>query len=254
MNYKINRPDAYYLRGALPDVERRRDEYVASVFGSAALAYITIIHANEALDLLQARCPREFAGARRYVNRLTGTKAATGEMRKVELAIGDQLAHGSDKAWMADFGNAAYGRVLPQLTALQTAVANALGRYPGIADINAAAAVVVAQSLAKEAVEYVRRRAAEFTAFTLTTHDGRRMSVSSALASMSCAGVEFCLRNIALMLIDKRLPYDVDWTKDQSVMTGLKAVLNTMADPAMWAYARDKADELNKTTDKQTKQ
>ena len=123
------RPDAYYLRGALPDVEQSRDEYVGSVFGAAALAYIAIIHANEALDLFEERCPREFAEARRYVNRLTGTKATIGEMRKVELAIGDQLAHGSDKAWMADFGNAAYGRVLPQLTALQTAVANALGRY-----------------------------------------------------------------------------------------------------------------------------
>lgn len=245
------RPDAYYLRGALPDVEQSRDEYVGSVFGSAALAYIAIIHAAEALDLFEERCPREFAEARRYVNRLTGTKATIGEMRKVELAVGDQLAHGSDKAWMADFGNAAYGRVLPQLTALQTAVANALGRYPGIADINASAAVVVAQSLAKEAVEYVRRRAAKFTAFTLTTHDGRRMSVSSALASMSCAGVEFCLRNIARMLIDKHLPCDADLARDPSVTTGLKAVLNTMADPAMWAYARDKADELNSKDVKQ---
>lgn len=248
------RPDAYYLRGALPDVERRRDEYVASVFGSAALAYISIIHANEALDLLQARCPREFAGARRYVNRLAGTKAATGEMRKVELAIGDQLAHSSDKAWMADFGNAAYERVLPQVTALQTAIANALGRYPSLPDRNTCAAMVVAQSLAHEAVEYAKRRAVKFTNFTITTHDGRRMSVSSSLASMSCAGIDFCLKNIALMLIDKHLPQDVDLAQDQSVMVGLKAVLNTMADPAMWAYARDKADRLNKTTDKQTKQ
>ena len=36
---------------------------------------------------------------------------------------------------------------------------------------------------------------------------------------------------------------------DPSVITGLKAVLNVMADPQTWIYARDKADELNKVTD-----
>ena len=38
---------------------------------------------------------------------------------------------------------------------------------------------------------------------------------------------------------------DTDIAADPSVMTGLKAVLNTMADPKTWAYARDKADSLN---------
>lgn len=112
-------------------------------------------------------------------------------------------------------------------------------------DRNTCAAVVVAQSLAHEAAEYVKRRAAKFTNFTITTHDGRRMSVSSSLASMSCAGIDFCLKNIARMLIEKHLPHDVDLAADPSVMTGLKAVLNTMADPKTWAYARDKADSLN---------
>lgn len=245
MNYKIDKPNAYWLRGALPSVEQSRGEYIGSVFGAAALAYISIIHANEAIDLLQARCPRESAEARRYVSRLTGNKATMGEIRKLELAIGDQLAHSSDKDWMADFGNAAYERVLPQVTALQTAIANALGRYRSLPDRNTCAAVVVAQSLAHEAAEYVKRRAAKFTNFTITTHDGRRMSVSSSLASMSCAGIDFCLRNIARTLIEKHLPHDVDLAADTSVMTGLKVVLNTMADPATWAYAREKADSLN---------
>lgn len=97
-----------------------------------------------------------------------------------------------------------------------------------------------------EAAEYVKRRAAKFTNFTITTHDGRRMSVSSRLASMSCAGIDFCLKNIARTLIEKHLPHDVDLAQDPSVMNGLKAVLNVMADPKTWAYARDKADSLNK--------
>lgn len=142
-------------------------------------------------------------------------------------------------------GNAAYERVLPQVTSLQTAIANALGRYPSLPDRNTCAAVVVAQSLAHEAAEYVKRRAAKFTNFTITTHDGRRMSVSSRLASMSCAGIDFCLKNIARILIEKHLPCNVDLAADPSVMNGLKAVLNVMADPKTWAYARDKADRLN---------
>lgn len=239
------KPNAYYMRGALPTVEQSRDEYIGSVYGAAALAYISIMHATEALDMLQERLPGNYKEAKKYASRITGTKASMGEIRRLELAIGDQLAQASSRAWMADFGNAAYERVLPQVTSLQTAIANALGRYAGVPDINACAAVVVAQSLAHEAVEYVKRRAAKFTNFTITTHDGRRMSVSSSLASMSPAGLDFCLKNIARMLIEKHLPHDVDLAADPSVMTGLKAVLNTMADPATWAYARDKADSLN---------
>ncbi len=239
------RPNAYWLRGALPTVEQSRDDYIGSVYGAAALAYMSIMHATEALDMLQERLPGNYDEVRRYASRITGTKEHIGETRKLELAIGDQLAHTSGRAWMADFGNAAYERVLPQVTALQTAIANALGRYPSLPDRNTCAAVVVAQSLAHEAVEYVKRRAAKFTNFTITTHDGRRMSVSSSLASMSCAGIDFCLKNIARILIEKHLPQDVDLAADPSVVTGLKAVLNTMADPATWAYARDKADRLN---------
>ena len=239
------RPNAYYMRGALPSVEQSRDEYIGSVYGAAALAYISIMHATEALDMLQERLPGNYKDAKKYASRITGTKASMGEIRRLELAIGDQLAQASSRAWMADFGNAAYERVLPQVTSLQTAIANALGRYPSLPDRNTCAAVVVAQSLAHEAVEYVKRRAAKFTNFTITTHDGRRMSVSSSLASMSPAGLDFCLKNIARMLIEKHLPHDVDLAAEPSVMTGLKAVLNTMADPATWVYARDKADRLN---------
>lgn len=239
------RPNAYWLRGALPTVEQSRDDYIGSVYGAAALAYISIMHATEAIDMLQERLPGNYKEAKKYASRITGTKASMGEIRRLELAIGDQLAQASSRAWMADFGNAAYERVLPQVTSLQMAIANALGHYPSLPDRNTCAAVVVAQSLAHEAAEYVKRRAAKFTAFTITTHDGRRQSVSSSLASMSCAGIDFCLRNMARLLIDRHLPHDVDLAQDPSVMTGLKAVLNTMADPATWAYAREKADRLN---------
>ena len=44
---KTYRPNAYWMRGALPTVERSKDEYIGSVYGAAALAYIAMIHATE---------------------------------------------------------------------------------------------------------------------------------------------------------------------------------------------------------------
>ena len=244
--------NAYLMRGALPSVERSRDEYTGSVFGSAALAYITIIHATDALDMMQERLPELYDDRqiRKYINRMTGTKASMGEIRKLTLAIGELLAHDCDKAWVADFGNAAYEKVQPYTEKLRIALANALGRYD-VPDINVCAAILVAQSLASEAVEYVKRRSAKFTNFTITMKGKGRQTVSSCLSSMSCSALEYCLRNMARILVEDKLTDDVNIAEDKSVETGLKAVLNVMIDTKTWIYARDKADELNHKSNKQ---
>lgn len=246
------KPNAYLMRGALPSVERSRDEYTGSVFGSAALAYITIIHATDAMDMMQGRLPELYDDRqiRKYINRMTGTKASMGEIRKLTLAIGELLAHDCDKAWVADFGNAAYEKVQPYTEKLRIALANALGRYD-VPDINVCAAILVAQSLASEAVEYVKRRSAKFTNFTIVMKGKGRQTVSSCLSSMSCSALEYCLRNIARILVEDKLTDDVNIAEDKSVETGLKAVLNVMSDTNTWIYARDKADELNHKSNKQ---
>lgn len=245
------KPNAYLMRGALPSVERSRDEYTGSVFGSAALAYITIIHATDAMDMMQERLPELYDDrqVRKYINRMIGTKASMGEIRKLTLAIGELLAHDCDKAWVADFGNAAYEKVQPYTEKLRIALANALGRYD-VPDINVCAAILVAQSLASEAVEYVKRRSAKFTNFTIVMKGKGRQTVSSCLSSMSCSALEYCLRNIARILVEDKLTDDVNIAEDKSVETGLKAVLNVMSDTNTWIYARDKADELNHKSNK----
>lgn len=244
--------NAYLMRGALPSVERSRDEYTGSVFGSAALAYITIIHATDALDMMQERLPDLYKDRtiKKYVNRMVGTKASMGEIRKLDRSIGELLAHDCDKAWMADFGNAAYEKVQPYTEKLRIALANALGRYD-VPDINVCAAILVAQSLASEAVEYVKRRSSKFTNFTILMKGKGRQTVSSCLSSMSCSALEYCLRNIARILVEDKLTDDVNIAEDKSVETGLKAVLNVMSDTNTWIYARDKADELNHKSNKQ---
>mgnify|MGYP000165671919 CR=1 FL=1 len=243
--------NAYFLRGALPSVEKSRDEYTGSVFGSAALAYITIIHTTDALDMMQERLPDLYNDRtiKKYVNRMVGTKASMGEIRKLDRSIGELLAHDCDKAWMADFGNAAYEVVQPYTEKLRVALANALGKY-NVPDINVCAAILVAQSLASEAVEYAKRRSAKFTNFTIVMKGKGRQTVSSCLSSMSCSALEYCLRNIARILVEDKLTDDVNIAEDKSVETGLKAVLNVMSDTNTWIYARDKADELNHKSNK----
>lgn len=240
------KPNAYLMRGALPSVEQSRDEYTGSVFGAAALAYITIIHATDAIDMLQDRLPDLYKDRtiKKFINIMIGTKASMGNIRKLTLAIGDLLAHDCDRAWVADFGNAAYEIVQSYTETLRNAIANALGKY-NVPDRNVCAAFVVAQSLASEAVEYVKRRSSKFTNFTILMKGKGRQTVSSCLSSMSCSTIEYCLRNITQQLLDKWLPDDIDLSQDKSVETGLKAVLNVMADTNTWIYARNKADELN---------
>lgn len=242
------------MRGALLSVEQSRDEYTGSVFGAAALAYITIIHATDAIDMMQKRLPDLYKERtiKKFVNIMLGTKASMGEIRRLTLSIGDLLAHDCDRAWVMDFGNAAYEKVQPYTEKLRVALANALGKY-NVPDINVCAAILVAQSIASEAVEYVKRRASKFTNFTIVMKDKGRQTVSSCLSSMSCATIEYCLRNIAQQLIEKWLPDDVNLAEDKSVETGLKAVLNVMADTDTWIYARDKADELNNVEHKNNK-
>lgn len=249
------KPNAYLLRGALPSAERSRDEYTGSVFGAAALAYITIIHTTDALDSMQERLPDLYKDRKikKFINCMVGTKASMGNIRMLTLSIGDLLAHDCDKAWVMDFGNAAYEKIQPYTEKLCVALANALGKY-NVPDINVCAAILVAQTLASEAVEYVKRRSEKFKNFTILMKGKGRQTVSSCLSSMSCAKIEYCLRNIAQQLIDKWLPDDIDLSKDKSVETGLKAVLNVMADTNTWIYARDKADELNNVEHKNNEQ
>lgn len=65
--------------------------------------------------MMQERLPELYDDrqVRKYINRMTGTKASMGEIRKLDRSTGELLAHDCDKAWMADFGNAAYEKALP---------------------------------------------------------------------------------------------------------------------------------------------
>ena len=235
-----------YMTNAMRSAEQNRDEYIGSVYGGAALGLIASIHAADAIDLLQERCPQLYKGAiKRYCGDIMGAGDRMGQLRKLEIAINSQLAKKQDTAWMTDFGIAANEAVEAHITKLRTAIANCLGRFPGIPDTNVCAAVIVAQSLAHEAAAYIDRRAKLFENFTIEDHDGYKRRVSFVLRTMSCAGLSHSLKRLAAELVEKHLTDDLDLLADASVEIGCKAVLNKLASVDTWVFAREKAERLN---------
>lgn len=240
-------PARNYLAAAMPSLLHSRDEYIASVFGSAALGLVATMAALDAIDILNERLPKLIRGRlRRYVNDIAGRNGDIGHAERVTRAANAMLRHRQDTAWMADFGLSVGQQAQPHLMRCRNAIANALGRHPRVPDPNACAAVVLAQSLAHEQAAYVSRRAARFTAYTVETPDGQR-NVAWLLRTMSCQPLDHALKQIADELLRPNLPPGFDLLADPSVATGCKAVLNTLACTDTWATARDKADQLNPT-------
>lgn len=234
------------MDAAIPSIEQSREKYIVSVYGAAALAYIAIIHTNEAMDLMQWRTPGLIRRkAKMAYRRIYGLDGHVGLIRMLELSINEKWVNKADGAWVADFGNATYERAEPHIIRLQNAIANVLGRYHGVPDINVCAAVVLAQSIAHEQVQYVKRRAELLRNYTVLNHDRQRTTVSSALSSMSCATLDHALRTIAISMLEHNVPLDFDLASDPTVLTGLKSVLNVLADTRTWIFAREKADSLN---------
>lgn len=222
-----------------------RDEYIASVYGSAALGLVATMAALDATDMLEERLPHLLRRRLRHLARnITGRPGFPGHAEQVTRAVNAMLTHKQDTAWMADFGLAVSERVESHLLRFRNAIANAFGRHQRVPDPNACAAVVLAQALAHEQAAYVSRRANLFTAYTVEAPSGRR-NVASLLRTMSCQPLDHDLREMADILLRHALPNGFDLLADPSVKTGCKAVLNTLASVDTWLYAREKADKLN---------
>jgi len=241
-----HRGNARWLAGAVPTEDDMLKEFAGSVYGAAALGFITSMCAADAIDALAERCPnlvvREVASSCRAI---MGGGGSVGLLALLRVSINERMSGERGKAWAADLGNAVYEKALPGLQRLQTAIANHLGRYHDVPDINVFARLIVAQSLAHEAAAYVERRARFLRGCTASTGSGSRQSVPFLLRRMSCAGIERRLTAIVRSLMESRVPEGTDLMADPVIRRGCVAVLNTLGSVDTWAYARDKADELN---------
>lgn len=236
-----------YISAALPTIEQSRDEYIGSVYGAATLATVASIATFDAIDMIREQCPQLEAGlVKKGIRAIEGTPNKIGQARMLTLSIKEIVKDNSGMQWMNDFGNSVNEYVSPQLLKFRNAIANCLGRYKGVECPNAAAMVIVAQSIAHEQAAYVERRAEKFTLFTVEMRDRCKRSVSWVLRTMSCRGIDHSLRLMAEGLLERHLPDGFDLLADQSVRIGCQAVLNIMANVDTWVFAREKAERLNK--------
>lgn len=226
-------------------VSRSREDYMASVYGSAALAHIAVAHALDTLDGIMEELPGLVVrNARRSYNAIMGKDGSGGEVSRLLSAVYALFADRQGTAWVQDFGNAAYGEVEGHVSRLENAVALVLERS-GIKENYLMARLLVSQSLAHEATGYTARRAAMLRNYSLITSGGLRLGVATVLGGLSCKCLEHHLTVMSDEFLKGRLPEGLDIAADPTVRNGCKAVLNVLGDVGTWVRARDKADKQN---------
>lgn len=217
-----------------------KDEYIGTVYGTAALATVTETVMLDAFDSLEDNT----SYPRRRDIRLSMNMARFG-MEDVRNAVNKVFIDKSGVMWVADFGNAAYEAVSEQCTRLTYAIANQLGRCREVEDTRAVAMTIVAQCLAHESADYTDRRAAMFRGCTIENRHGSTVSVPNLLRGMSCRRVDMALKRISMGILQPILPDGFDLLSDMAVSSGCKAIMETLGSVDTWAKARDKADRLN---------
>lgn len=217
------------------------DEYIGAVYGSAALSTVASIMLADLYDEMEGRT--DYLSDRRIKRSMSAAMVYIEDIRRNILGLlADRKADG---AWMADFGMAVYNRISTHLLKLTFAVAQVLGRHKGLRCVNTVAKLVVTQTVAEEAMNYAERRAKALKGCYVTYNNGRSRNVGNAVMSLSCRLVNDELKNVGRRILVPVLPPDTDLGKDVNIANGMKIVLKTLIDMDTWAYARDKADELN---------
>ena len=221
-------------------VDRSQDEYVCAIYGASGLALITITAAVDSTDKLQEKCPWLVKHEiKKYVNEIDKAVSA------LTSAINVHTRGHKESMWMYDFGNAIYGVIEPYIEQLNFAISNFLGKYPKVPDCRTFASLVIAQSLASEAKNYIDHESKKFERYSVIDKDGRRRSAGELIQALSCAAIKHYLTAITEALIKPCLTEDTDLLADMTIKNGCNAIINHLINPNTWKEARDKADKLN---------
>jgi len=96
----VRKPSAFWLRGGLPKAEAMADEFTGSVYGAAALGYMAVIHALDACDMLEERCPRLLTGKAKAA--LRSLTSVSGEVEKLRVRLSLAVRSKADASWLMD--------------------------------------------------------------------------------------------------------------------------------------------------------
>lgn len=228
------------MRTFIPSSTPTKDEYIGTIYGTAALALMTQVSLADAFDFLEERTT--YASGRKMRAEMATARFALSDALE---AVNAMFTDRGGVAWAADFGNAAYERIAPHAMRLQFAIANNLGRFHGIEDTNAVAKLIVTQSIAHEAAAYTARRAELFKGSTVENRHGNPVSVSNLFRKMSIARTDKALCRMVTMILNGIVPDDLNLLDDVAVSNGCKIMMARLGDVDTWIYARGKADELN---------
>jgi len=228
-------------------IDDYRQEYIGAIFGAAAYASAAATLMYEAIDMMQERKPQLIRHeVKHIINTLVGNHCQQGLIDKVRANNKNLMSDNIGMAWTDDFAIRVYNQIEDDIMRLHNAIANALGRYPKVPDINICAKILLAQSLAKEQAMYVERHAKKLGGFSITTRrNGYKENVATVLHTLSYSGVEKNLARLARLLLEPNLPEDVNLAEDATVKLGVKALFQRLADVQTWITARDEADVLN---------
>lgn len=244
----------------MSDTREARRELYATFEGcfcaAGALAFAAGIAAADALDMLTENRPdllkRE---VKKVYNRIVGGRGTTGFLAMHRQQVNTLLAGSYGRDWLSDFGTSVYGAIEDRLQKFRFAVANALGRYPEVPDINICAAVLVACLLSDEAEKYCERCAASFSPVGIKVRrTGERMSGAAVFGRLNPHTLCHELNNMAHALLGRALSDDEDLMQYPDVKAGAKSMINTLCDVETWRGAREKADQYNSGREKDNKQ
>lgn len=221
-------------------VEKRRQEYAATLYAASALAEITMNITNDAIDELEDNCGHliKFKVKHSVLNIIKSKE-------RLEKAIREQMKGGNEYAWMCDFGNMAHKIIEPHLDKLHIAVSNFLGKYPKVTYRHTFASIIIAQSIASEARTYVDNASKKFIQYNVVGKDGRKHSAQAVIQTISCAEIRHHLTVIADALLGPCLPNDINILDGPEIYNGCKAIINCLINPKTWAEALTKAEQLN---------
>lgn len=226
---------------------RRNSEerFRSAVYGTAALALVSVLCTMDALDQVEERRQDWIKGvARRWWLDIVGREGRMGAAEQVRCNLNALVPHSDCQAWMQDFGNAVMKELERPLFLLHHTLANHLGRYPGIEERNAMADLIIAQSMASETMLYARREQERQRGNVVSMASyGRRLPVAFVVGSLSNGRLYKALTELCRLWVGARLPDGVNVLADDDVRHAANLVIATLETQGLWERAVRSADK-----------